>query len=334
MILPMLTRITRRIVTTGLLLVLSLAMAIPAFAVTVTLATVTLSHRQQRVVVMGQVKSVGHVTLTAPMTGRVVGPFLPAGVVAAGAVIARIDPPGLEAQIQAARARAIYARIALRRSRRLFHDGVVARATMENRYVAWQQATARWRALLAQQQDESLTAPFAGNLNYRIAPGGVVTAGTAIATLDGRGRPWIQVRVPPPVAVRLSVGALAGIQGDGWRGHGRIRSIGRSARQSGLVAVVIAVAAAAPLLPGEWVAVHLHIPERPAFTVPIAAIVMHGAQALVFSDDGGRAHAVAVRIVGTSRHHAWIRGALKVGEHVVVQGVARLSEQSALTVRP
>jgi ATP-dependent Clp endopeptidase proteolytic subunit ClpP len=45
---------------------------------------------------------------------------------------------------------------------------------------AWQQATARWRALLAQQQDESLTAPFAGNLNYRIAPGGVVTAGLAI----------------------------------------------------------------------------------------------------------------------------------------------------------
>ncbi|MHB1567501.1 MAG: efflux RND transporter periplasmic adaptor subunit [Acidiferrobacter sp.] len=329
----MMTRFVRRASSAMAVFVLCL-WTVPALAVRVTLSTVKVTTWKHTVAVMGQVKSIGQVTLTAPMTGRVVGPFLPAGVVAAGAVIARIDPPGLAAQIRAAKAQAAYAHIALQRSRQLFHDGVVARASLESSFVAWRQAAAHWRALQAQQVDQSLTAPFAGNLNYLIAPGGVVTAGTAIATLNGRGQPWVQVLVPPPTALQLSVGSPVGIHVGTWQGLGRVRSIGRSARQSGLVVVVIAVPKDAPLLPGEWLPLRLRIPQRRAFTVPIAAVVMHGARALVFTDDGGKAHAVPVTVLGTSRQRAWVRGALKAGERVVVSGDARLSEHSSLDARP
>lgn len=334
MTVSMMARFVRRASSAMAVFVLCLWTATPALAVRVTLSTVKITTWKHTVAVMGQVKSLGQVTLTAPMTGRVVGPFLPAGVVAAGVVIARIDPPGLAAQIRAAQAQAAYAHIALQRSRQLFHDGVVARASLESSFVAWRQAAAHWRALRAQQVDQSLTAPFAGNLNYLIAPGGVVTAGTAIATLNGRGKPWIQVLVPPPTALQLSVGSPVNIHVGAWQGLGRVRSIGRSARQSGLVVVVIAVPKDAPLLPGEWLALRLRIPKGQAFTVPIAAVVMHGARALVFIDDGGKAYAVPVTVLGTSRQQAWVRGALKAGERVVVRGDARLSEHSPLDARP
>lgn len=189
-----------------LVLLLSFLWISSAWAVPVTVAIVKTSTWTQTVSVMGQVKSVGQVTLTAPMTGRVIGPFQPAGMLSPGAVIARIGPPGLQARIQAAQAQTDYARIALQRDQRLLRDGVVAIATVDSSRVAWQQANATSRALQAEQSDQSLIAPFAGSIDYLVAPGAVVMAGTPIATLSGRGQPWVASLVPPQTAFHLTVG--------------------------------------------------------------------------------------------------------------------------------
>lgn len=304
-----------------------------ASAVPVTVAIVTSSSWTQTVSVMGQVKSVGQITLTAPMTGRVIGPFQPAGMLSAGAVIAHIDPPGLQARIQAARAQTDYARIALQRNQRLLQDGVAAMATVDSSRVAWQQAIANYRALQAEQSDQSLIAPFAGSIDYLVAPGAVVMAGTPVATLSGRGEPWVASLVPPQTAFHLTVGSPVHLQAGHWQGTGRIRSIGRSARQSGLVSVVIALPANTPLLPGEWISVHLRVPKKQAVAVPVAAVVMHGAHALVYVDDHGHAQSVPVKVVGTEHGVARIIGHLKAGEQVVMSGNTRLSNQTPLEIR-
>ena len=304
-----------------------------ASAVPVTVAIVTSSSWTQTVSVMGQVKSVGQITLTAPMTGRVIGPFQPAGMLSAGAVIAHIDPPGLQARIQAARAQTDYARIALQRNQRLLRDGVAAMATVDSSRVAWQQAIANYRALQAEQSDQSLIAPFAGSIDYLVAPGAVVMAGTPVATLSGRGEPWVASLVPPQTAFHLTVGSPVHLQAGPWQGAGRIHSIGRSARQSGLVSVVIALPANTPLLPGEWISVHLRVPKKQAVAVPVAAVVMHGAHALVYVDDHGHAQSVPVKVVGTEHGVARIIGHLKAGEQVVMSGNTRLSNQTPLEIR-
>lgn len=315
-----------------LLLLLSLWVA-PAWAVPVTLATIQKSTWTHTVSVMGQVKSVGMVTLTAPMTGRVEGPFQPTGMIPAGAVIAFINPPGLQARLQAAQAQVEYTKIALQRNQRLLKDGVVAQAAVDTSSVTYQQALDSAHALQAERADQSLTAPFAGNIHYLIAPGAVVTAGSPIAKLSGRAQPWVEALVPPPTAYQLRKGTPAVLRGDYWQGSGEIRSVGSSARQSGLVSVVIRLPEHTPVLPGEWLSVKLQTAAKQAVTVPVAAVVMHGARAIVYLDIRGHAHPVSVRVLGTGQGVAHVVGDLKAGEQVVLSGNTRLSPQSILEVR-
>jgi membrane fusion protein (multidrug efflux system) len=310
------------------------AWPVPAWAVPVTVATVRVSPYVKHVGLLGQVKSAGRITLSAPMAGLVMGPLLPAGMVRAGAVIARIAPPGLPAQLHAAEAQVRFADRTRQRDERLFRSGNLSAATVSSDTNIWKQAVARLLALQAEAASQTLTAPFAGDLDYLIAPGGIVAAGTAIARLSGRGHPWIRVLVPPSTARLLRAHGAATIRGGGWRGQGSITSVGRSARRSGLVSVVVAPSPHDDLLPGEWVSVALDLPPRNGFVVPLGAVVMHGSAAMVFVDADGKAGGVAVTILGVHGGEVWIEGDLHAGDRVVVRGSTRLEAGSPLEISP
>lgn len=303
-------------------------------AVPVQTATVRLSPWRQRVQVIARVRSINHVTLSAPLSGRVWEPQHPVGEVAAGALLARITPPGLQASLQAARTQWRLAQLNVQRDRVLYRDGVVSLQVLQSRRATATQMQAQAQALQGQLAEQAIHAPFAGILNYQVPAGAVVSAGTPIVTLDGRGRPWIEALVSPMSAMRLTGGQPVEIRFAGWSGTGRIRSIGHSARQSGLVAVFVTPPRRAPLLPGEWV--HLRFAQRPvpAFVVPLAAVVMQGAGAMVFCDRAGHALRVPVTVLGTRGARAWIRGALRTSEPVVVRGAGRLAEGTPLLVKP
>jgi len=305
----------------------------PAWAIPVTVATVQKSTWTRTVSVMGQVKSVGMVTLTAPMTGRVVGPFPPTGMLATGTVIAHIHAPGLQARLQAAQAQVDYTRKALQRNRLLLKDGVVARATVEASLAGYKQAIGNAKALQAEQDELSLTAPFAGIISYLVAPGTFVTAGTPIASLSGRAQPWGQALVPSQIAFRLHKGASAVLRGDNWQGKGQIHSIGSSALHSGLVSVIIRLPKRALVLPGEWLSVKLQTENKQVDTVPISAVVMHGADALVYADRHGYALPISVQVLRAEHGVARVEGALKPGEKIVLSGNTRLSKKTPLEVR-
>ena len=303
-------------------------------AVPVRIAPVQRAPWRRPVQVIARVRSVNHVTLSAPLSGRVWEPTRPVGEVRAGTLLARVSPPGLQASLQAARTQLRLAQLNVQRNHILYHDGVVSLQVLQGSRATEKQMQAQAQALEGQLANQALRAPFAGIVNYQVPTGAVISAGTPIVTLDGRGTPWIEALVSPRSAMRLTRGQPVQIRLSGWLGIGRVHSIGHSARQSGLVALYVTPPPHAPLLPGEWV--HLRLEQQPvsAFVVPVAAVVMQGASAVVYCDQTGRARRVPVSVLGTRAGRAWVRGALPAGEPVVVRGAGRLADGAALLVKP
>ncbi len=324
----------------GLFPAVALAALLPAVpaaaraAVPVRTAPAERSLWQPRVRAIARVRSVNHVTLSAPLSGRVWEPGRPVGEVAAGTLLARITPPGLQARLQAARTQLRLAQLNVQRDRTLYRDGVVSLQVLQSSRATEKQMQAQALALQGQLANQAIRAPFAGIVSYQVPSGAVVSAGAPIVTLDGRGTPWIEALLSPMSAMRLTRSEPVRIRFAGWSGTGRLRSVGHSARQSGLVAVYVTPPPRAPLLPGEWV--HLRFAERPvaAFAVPLPAVVMQGADAMVFRDRAGRARGVPVTVLGTRAMRAWVKGALRPGEPLVIRGAGRLVDGTPLTLKP
>jgi RND family efflux transporter MFP subunit len=295
-----------------------------AWALPVRVAIVAAAPTHQENTVLATVESNGRVTLTAAVSGRVLGPLLPAGQIPAGTLVARIAPPGLQATISAAQARVAFSRSQWLRNQQLYADGVLSRQDVARTKLALDEAQSALRVLQAQSDQQQLTAPFAGSLHYLVPAGAVVNAGQPIATLAGRGAPWAHAYVTPAVAQGLRMGTVVGLDGSNWQGHGKIRSVGQSARHLGLVSVYIDLPARSPLLPGEWLQLRLPTPGATAFVLPTASIVMRGARTEVFAVRDGRAVVVPVRIVASRGDRTWVSGDLRVGEPVVRSGNARL----------
>ncbi|MGC9215509.1 efflux RND transporter periplasmic adaptor subunit [Acidithiobacillus sp.] len=317
----------------GLGMLLWLAGMDAACALPVRVAAVASAPAQPENTVLAIVESNGRVTLTAALTGRVLGPLLPAGEVPDGAIVARIAPPGLGASISAARARVAFCRNQWLRNRKLYADGVLSRQDVEQAKLALDESGSALRVLQAQSDQQQLTAPFAGSLHYLVPAGAVVNAGQPVATLAGRGAPWAHAYVTPAVAQGLQTRTVVGLDGGNWRGHGKIRSVGQSARHLGLVSVYIDLPARSPLLPGEWLQVRLPAPGATAFVLPTASIVMRGARTEVFAVRNGRAVVVPVHIVASRGDRTWVSGDLRVGEPIVRSGNARLIAGTPVQVR-
>ena len=307
-----------------------------AAGVPVRVARVEAAASQATVSVLGEVRSRAAVTLAAPVNGRVLGPLRQDGPVRRGSLLARIQAAGFSARIAAAQAQQSYAENARQRDQKLFRDGVIAREQVDSATLAARQAQDALAALQQEGAELRVTAPISGMLQYLVPVGTLVAAGTAIARIDGRGRPWIQALVPPRLAQVLAVGEAVPIHHDGSQIAGTVRSIGESARQSGLVAVLIDLPAHSRLLPGEWATLRLpsKVLQKARLEVPADAIVMRGAQSFVWRIEHGHAQPVPVHIVARNDEAVVIRAPLRIGESVITQGDTRLSPGSAVTLQP
>ncbi len=300
-------------------------------ALPVQTALVHVTDAVQQSTLLAQVDSNGAITLTAPVTGRVIGPLLSDGPLVTGAIIARISAPGLQSSIQTAQKQIRFSQEQYQRDQQLYRDGVIARQNVSVGHMTLDEAQSHLQVLQAQAAQQTLTAPFAGDLHYLVPAGAVVNAGTAIATLSGRGKPWAQAYVTPALARRLRVGSSVRLHGSGWRGRGHIRAIGQSARHLGLVSVYIDLPIANPLLPGEWLQAQLPQNRGTAFQIPGSAVVMHAAHIEVFVLRQGKAVAVPVQVIASRAGQSWVRGALQRGEWVIISANDRLVNGISVT---
>ncbi|MEY2341214.1 efflux RND transporter periplasmic adaptor subunit [Acidithiobacillus sp. IBUN Pt1247-S3] len=307
-----------------------------AAGIPVQVARVQSALSQTTMSALGEVRSRAEVTLAAPVTGRVLGPLRQDGPVRRGTLLAQIQAAGFSARIAAAQAQQGYAKDALQRDQKLFRDGVIARAQVDSARLAARQAQDALAALQQQSAQMQIQAPISGMLQYLVPVGATVAAGTPIARIDGRGRPWIQALVPPRLAQALTVGEPVMINDNGSDLTGTVRSVGQSARQSGLVAVLVDLPTQSRLLPGEWVTLHLpgKVSKKAHLEVPVDAIVMHGAQSFVWRIEKGRAQQVPVQVIAKNGDMVVIHALLRAGEQVVTRGNIRLSPGSAVTSLP
>ena len=306
----------------------------PTAAVPVHVRTIVAAPWQDTLRVLARVESADHPTLAAPLTGRVVGPFLAPGEVAAGAIVARVAVPGLPAQIHAAQANAALAATDLRRQQHLARRGLVARQSLDRARVQLQQADAALRALQRQDAQSVLRAPFAGTLGYLVSAGTVVYRGTPVATLLGRGQPWARAELTPRQARHVTPGMTVLWHAGDLRGSAVVRSLGQSARSAGMVPVYVALPASSALLPGQWLRLYFALPRAPAWRVPDAAVVWRGAHSEVFVLRNGHARAVPVQVLAAHAGASWVRGALGNPAQVIVAGSTRLQDGVAVAVRP
>ncbi len=306
----------------------------PTAAVPVHVRTIVAAPWQDTLRVLARVESADHTTLAAPLTGRVVGPFLAPGEVAAGAIVARVAVPGLPAEIHAAQANAALAATDLRRQQHLARRGLVARQSLDRARVQLQQADAALRALQRQDAQSVLRAPFAGTLGYLVSAGTVVYRGTPVAALLGRGQPWARAELTPRQARHVTPGMTVLWHAGDLRGSAVVRSLGQSARSAGMVPVYVTLPASSSLLPGQWLWLQLALPRAPAWRVPDAAVVWRGAHSEVFVLRAGHAYAVPVQVLAAHDGMSWVRGALGSPVTLIISGAARLRDGVAVAVRP
>lgn len=287
-------------------------------------AEVGLSSRPTVFRALGIVDSLGKTTLTAPMTGKVEGPFDTTGQVRDGAVVARNVPPALHGKLNEARAQLRYTRTELRRVAQLVHQRLRTALDLALADRNLEKAENAVANLRHEARQEVIRAPLGGTLRYLLAPGTVVYRGTPIATISGKAAPWIDVRVPPGATHGIKIGEAATIACGIWHGTGRVVSVGRDARPWGLVRVRIDPPKGSPLIPGEWTRVTLTHSGARTLVVPRAAVVMRGAKAMVFTIRNHHAHATAVRVLTTVGRKTWVQGTLHKSEKVAIVGVTRL----------
>ncbi|MHB1764089.1 MAG: efflux RND transporter periplasmic adaptor subunit [Gammaproteobacteria bacterium] len=298
----------------------------------VTVATIQSAPWHQVFRTLARVRSNNQITLTAPVGGRVLGPFQRPGLVHAGVILMRIAPVGLRAQIAAARAQERYTQTKLGRYRRLLVHGFVARELVDNLRLALAEAQGQLRALKSEDAAQTLRAPFSGTLRYLVAPGAIVPTALPIMTLMGRGRTWAEALVSPDISRQIHADVHVYLNTGRWHGVGTIRNIGNRASHYGLVRVYIDLPLVAPLLPGQWVRCRIPVDSGQAFRLPVEAIVMHGDRSFVFIVRKGHALPVSVKLLARHQNEAFVQGTLRDGEKVILTGNTRVSPGSAVEI--
>ncbi|MBS0233851.1 MAG: efflux RND transporter periplasmic adaptor subunit [Proteobacteria bacterium] len=286
-----------------------------------------------------------------------------------GEVLATIDTPDLDAQLDAARAElaaaqaetkvrqadADFARTSYNRWRDS-PKGVVSDQEREEKKAANDSSIAKLNAAKAQvavdqakvdglmtlTQFKNVTAPFDGIItDRRVDPGDLVTAGSSANTsplfvLQKTNVIRIFSRVPQHVATRLSVGSKVKVMSDG---SGTAYE-GKIVRTTGSVdprARTMLVEADLPnenyaLSPGMYVRVEFHVAQAPSVEVPAAAIVFHGKGPQVAVVENGKISFRNVTIATDNGDFLDLASGIKVGDRVALNLNSQISDGDKVAI--
>lgn len=263
--------------------------------------------------------------------------------VAAGQVIATLDPAGVDARMRQAAADLAKAKREVARFEPLVEKGAVSREQLDTQRTTLASASAAYDAAAFDRRWATLRAPSSGVVLVRTAQTGeVVNIGQAVVTMADTGSPLVlrapitdrdvgRVRMGMPVTVRL----------DSMPGRtlsGRVSRVGQRARaENGQVEVEATVAAEPGLRSGMLGSLEMAAAGGPVAgggfaRVPAEAVMeASGGRAAVLRVDGGRVRRTAVSFGGFDGDHALI-GGLEPGTEVVTAGAGYVSDGEKVTV--
>ncbi len=188
----------------------------------VTSAPVTSSSWESLITAVGSLEAVQGVTITAELTGKVVGIAFESGArAAAGDLLVQQDIDVEKAQLRSAESAAELARIEFARFRKLLADNVIAQSDYDNAQARLTQALAQADNIRAVIAKKTIRAPFAGRLGIRqINLGQVIDDGQAIVSLHSLDTIFVDFFLPQQqlslihtgLSVRVTTDALPGRQ--------------------------------------------------------------------------------------------------------------------------
>ncbi|MFB0614005.1 efflux RND transporter periplasmic adaptor subunit [Aurantiacibacter poecillastricola] len=167
---------------------------------------------------VGSLSAVREVMLAPEVSGRVSAIRFDAGeYVSEGELLVQLYDAPLRADLEAARARADFARLQVQRSEELAPTGAEPRELLEERRSQLQQAEAEIAQLEARIRQLQVRAPFAGRLGIRqVDPGQYLNAGEPIATLTALGTLYVDFTVPQQELRLLEPGRTVRVETDAY----------------------------------------------------------------------------------------------------------------------
>ncbi|SDB45281.1 RND family efflux transporter, MFP subunit [Desulfonatronum thiosulfatophilum] len=230
---------------------------------------------------------------------------------------------------------------------RLSSDNVVearqaeqATALMDQLQAALAGATAQLAEALRRRDESWLLAPFSGVVTaVYLEPGEWADPGRPVLELQDDHRVKLEVEVPENIIIGLepgqSVHATLPFAGN-VRVNGRIAHLARAAGGSGrLFPVVVELESESGLVPGMTAELVLDVKSRPAFAVPLSAVINPGgARPSLFILTDGRARQVFVGLEGFSADKVIVTGDIVGADLVVVHGQTILTDGQSVDVAP
>lgn len=262
--------------------------------------------------------------------------------VAAGQLLATLDPAAVDARQVQAEAEVERARRDLQRDQTLFDKGYVSRQRLDDRRSALKSAQAAYDAAAFDRRWARLASPAGGVVLERLAQSGeVVQPGQAVLRIADLGSPLV-LRVPlaDRDVGRVSIGQPVEVRFDALPGQtvtGRVVKLGQAAdARTGAVSVEVELPGGRPELRSGLTATArfagLGGGGDGTVLVPAEAILeADGEKAFVMRLDGDRARRTPVRFVGFDGDFARVSG-LAPGARVVTAGAGFVSDGEKVSV--
>lgn len=290
-----------------------------------------------RIEVLGVAKGQQSVTITSNTAEMITAVHFSDGqAVRRGQVLVELKAESEDAEISSAKVRLAQAERDYTRWKTLADKGIAPRASAEQYLAAVETAKAVVASAQAQKLDRVIRAPFAGRVGISdVAPGTLISPGTAIVTLDDASVIRVDFSVPDRYLSTLREGLPILARPDALPGEtfsGRIAQI--DTRIDATTRAVKARAefpnAGGRLKPGMLVKVGIDQGQRTATAVPEAAIQFEGSQASVFLIAKGPKGQIARRtnvVTGlSSGGFMEIRSGVKPGDKIVADGLNRVTD--------
>lgn len=290
-----------------------------------------------RIEVLGVAKGLQSVTITSNTAEMITAVHFRDGqTVSRGQVLVELKADSENADISEAKARLAQAERDYARWKTLADKGIAPRATAEQYLASVDTAKAVVASAQAQKLDRVIRAPFSGRVGISdVAPGTLISPGTAIVSLDDASTIRVDFSVPDRYLPTLREGLPILARPDALPGEtfsGRIAQI-----DTRIDATTRALKARAEfpnpggrLKPGMLVKVGIDQGQHASPAVPEAAIQFEGTQASVFLITKGPKGQVARRTnveTGLSADgFIEIRSGVKAGDKIVGDGLNRVQD--------
>jgi len=294
-----------------------------------------------RVEVLGVAKGRQSVTITSNTAELITAVHFSDGqYVSKGQVLVELKADQENAGIAQQQAQLAQAEREYQRWRILAEKGIAPRATVEQYLAARDTAKAVLASASAQKLDKVIRAPFSGQVGISdIAPGALISPGTAIVTLDDVSVIRVDFSVPDRYLTVLREGLTINAAPDALPGQSFMGRIAQIDTRIDPATRAVKARAEFPnidgrLKPGMLVKVAIDQGQRQAVAVPEAAIQFEGTQASVFLIADGAKGKVARRTTVqtglSSDGYVEIVSGLKAGDKIVGDGLNRVQDGASV----